>query len=339
MDRVLDCQFYRRFGVEVEINTLDGRIYKNEMPFGADHIAEIVNQNANSRVQIQKWDHNYNNDCWIIKPDSSCGLEVCTPVFKGWFGLKELVKVVEAFKHSGVKADRRCSLHVHVNIGDLNMMQLASVVAWYIKCEHIFLDSVPSYRKQSRYCQMLGMSDLFEEDYLIHPVSLLERISTVKYFTLNAYHFMKGGGFLPKNSRKKTIEYRIGENDMCLNGYDVKNWVRFLIHFVEMTKDIGLPKEYVVGDSSTGLLWMDIEPMFKLLGFDQAISPGLNQVKQWFLYRIQKHGYNSHLDGMWSNKGREYARTDFITYLANHNLDVFDGQYTEDMLYGEKYAI
>lgn len=343
MDSVIEFNNYRRFGVEIELNTFDGEIKKldrnkGQIPFGSDFIALIIKKTTKQSVEIQGWDHNFNNDYWIVKPDSSCGIEVCTPVLKGNSGLYYLVSVVEAFKKHKILSDKRCSLHVHVNISDLTKQQLASVIAWYIKCEHVFMDSVPASRKISRYCQMIGMTDLVDTGFLINCDNILSTVSCAKYYSLNAYHFMKGGGFNKHNDRKKTIEFRIGENAMCLDGFAVKNWVRLLLHFVEVTKSMPLPKKYSKGDHWTGLLWLDPSDVFKILQFDKPCSDGLLQVKKWFAKRIFENGFNTGLEGVWSNNGRENSRKDFLNLL--HKIDINDdpSESRNDLIYGKKYS-
>jgi len=342
MQYSLNCQNFRRFGAEIELNTLDGKIkklnsLKGENPFGIDFIALLIKNCLKKSVEIQAWSYNFNNNYWIVKPDSSCGIEVCTPVLKGWSGLKDLIDVVELFRSKKVSADDRCSFHVHVDISDLNEYQLASVISWYIKCEHIFMDSVPSKRKVNRYCQMLGLTDLFNTDYVIEPTKIIRDISLVKYYTLNTYHFIKGGGFLD-NNRKKTIEFRIAENQMCLSGFDVKNWIRLLLHFIDVMKNKDIPKNYTKDDKWTGLLWLDPEDVFDLL-FNQPMSEGMTQVRNWFINRILTNAFNSNLPGIWSNDIRKCVYKNFINYLKKIN---FSGEYKKeifDLIYDEKYII
>lgn len=328
----------RRFGVEIEINTFDGIIRRgrNDVPDGAVDVALIIRNILNQKVEIQSWDHNFNNDFWIIKPDSSCGIEVCSPVMKGTRDLKNLIKVVEEFKKKGVNADERCSFHVHMSIEDLSQEQLASVIAWYIKCEHVFIDSVPSYRKVNRYCQVLGMTDIFYDKFPMDPEKIISSISDVKYYSLNTYHFMKGGGFTSNNKRKKTIEFRIGENEMCLDGLHVKNWIKLLLHFIEVTKNKPLPKEYKKGDQWSGLLWLDPENIVKVLNFDKKCSNGLNQVKEWFIKRILINTQDSGISGVWSDEVRSFSRNYFLN-LLNIDLNEDKKESREFILYNQKY--
>jgi len=341
MDTPFNCHNYRRFGVEVELNTLDGVVKKIDrnnfsIPLGAEKVAFIIKRVINQNVEIQAWDHNFNNEDWIVKPDSSCGMEVCSPVLKGWNGLKNLIKVIDELNFQGIKADQRCSLHVHVNISDLNIQELGSVIAWYIKCEHVFMHSVPASRKINRYCQMLGATDLFNVEFPIIPEELLNSISSSKYYSLNAYHFVKGGGFSPYNNRKKTIEFRIAENLMCLDGFAVKNWVRLLLHFVEVTRCKPLPYEYKNGDPWSGLLWLDVKDVFEILHFNEDCSEGLNQVKNWFIKRLLKNGTDTDLPGIWSNEGRHFARKEIINIFDNFdNEKLIESR--EMKLYSKKY--
>jgi hypothetical protein len=342
MDRVLDCQFYRRFGVEIELNTLDGVVRKldkdkGETPFGATEVAFIIRKTLNKPVEIHDWHSTHNNKNWIVKPDSSCGIEICSPILKGWRGLASLIKVIASFREAGMKADQRCSLHVHVNIADLDRDQLASVIAYFIKCEHVIFDSLPSHRKINRYCQFLGMSDLFYDNFKMDPDELISRVSGSKYYSLNAYHFYNSGGFNSLNNRKKTIEFRVAENEACLDPFFTKNWIRFLLHFVEVTKNLPLPHDYREGDPWSGLLWLNPKDVFKILKFDEPMSDGLRQMKDWFIGRIMKNGYDSGLPGVFSNAGRQPARLEFLEMVGDQMFITESGPVGYDLLLGKKY--
>lgn len=356
MDRVLDCQFHRRFGVEIELNTLNGVVKKldedkGESAYGSDLVASLIHEATRKPVEIHGWHRTDNNGGWIVKPDSSCGIEVCTPVLKGWTGLKSLMKVVEAFAKSNadaskkhrINSDNRCSMHVHVNIADLTKEQLATVIAYYIKCEHVIFDSLPIRRKNNRYCQFIGMTDLFSHDFNMDPDDLISRVSGVKYYSLNAYHFMKGGGFTWRNNRRQTIEFRIAENDACLSPFFVKNWVRFLLHFVEVTKNAPYPTKYVAGDPWSSLLFLDTKDVFKVLKFDQPMSEGLKQMRNWFMGRVLSNGCpirpsSTPLPAFFSSKGRERERAEFIKLCNEMKPEGLDFVSSQD-LYGKKYVI
>ena len=177
----------RRFGVEIELNNADGILKRmdsetKEIPAGSDNVAWIVKKASKERVEIACHDYVHNNNYWVIKHDMSCGIEINTPVFKGWFGLKKLLEVVDALSEDpDVSADKTCSLHVHVGTDDLDDYQMASVIAHYIKCEHVFFDSIPFHRKNNRYCQMVGLTDWFDTDFLMSHNEIIEGVSQTKY--------------------------------------------------------------------------------------------------------------------------------------------------------------
>ncbi len=339
MNRPIDCRSLRRFGVELELNTLNGIITKasresREIPNGADYIAAVVRSAATSgNTEIACWNYIHNNNNWVIKHDTSCGLEINTPVFKGWTGLKNLIGVVDALsKYKKIKSNHLCSMHVHVDIGELNKYQLASVIAHYIKCEHIFFDSVPAQRKHNRYCQLIGMTDWFDTTFDMEPMEIISRVSQSKYGSLNTFHFVRGGGFTDLNDRRTTIEFRIAENAACLDPYFVKNWVRLLLHFVDITKNMMIPLKHN-GYPRNGLAWLDFNSVCDLLEFNKQLSPGLKQVRQWFMDRIYNNGYDTGLTGIWSNTGRDVSRRQFLeTYSKLERIND-----TEDGLYGKQW--
>lgn len=343
MDNPIDLKSYRRYGVEVELNTTTGIIKRwdidaCETPDGSEEVAYLVSKATRERAYIQGWHHTHNNNHWIIKSDRSCGIEVCSPILKGWLGLKKIVRVIDFFNKSQMSADDKCSLHVHVNIGDLDKTQLATVIAYWIKCEHIFMDAMPDSRKMNRYCQFIGMSDLFSHEFRMNPNDLINRVSSVKYYTLNAYHLQKGGGLGSHNTRRPTIEFRIAENNVCIDPWEAKNWIRLCLHFVECTKDLGLPEDYRRDDPSTGLLWLDAPDLFRILRFDEELSPGLCQVRSWFLERLNRYGYNTSLPGIWSNAGRKVARSCLVEMNKRYS-DPSDSETLEEKLYSKKYAL
>lgn len=332
-----DCKSYRRFGIEIEINTPSGEIKplaKKEAPEGARYVANIIQKTTKQRVEIHGWHLTHNNNCWLVKPDSSCGIEVCSPIMKGWQDLKSLLEVIQAFSEDSViKADRRCSFHIHVNVGDLRVTELGAVLGHWVKCEPVFFDTVPSFRKKNRYCQYIGISDLFEHNVRYDPDDIINMLSSVKYYSVNTFHL--------KKEKRKTIEFRIAENDICLDPFMAKNWVRLILHFIECTRK-PFPKPYKEGDQWSGLLWLDPHDVFKLLGFDRPdLSDGLQQVKQWLIGRLSVNGYDSKLTGVWSNAARQVAYSQVQEIMQANEMEY--GYYMPRdplyHLYDDKFAI
>lgn len=347
MDNVLDCNFDRRFGVEIELNTSDGVVRElfekdGDIALGSDFVANLISRTLKKKTQVQGWKWTNNNDFWIVKPDSSCGIEVCSPVLKGWLGLKELLQVVDAFSKSReITCDERCSFHVHLNISDMSMEQLATVFAYYIKCEHVIFDAFPHNRKNNKYSQLIGMTDLFSTSFDMDVDDLIYKLANIKYYSINCYHLIKGGGFTWKNNRKRTFEVRIGENNMCLSPYDVKNWIRFMMHFVKMTKNMPYPSVYKKGNQWTGLVWLDFDEIVNnVLRFNEPMSNGMNQVKDWFFSRMLTYGYDQkETPAIFSNKARCLTRESLMKYVGRKSSPWSYVDLREDKVFGEAYVI
>lgn len=330
--REFDLNIYRRFGVEIEINSFDMRnrpigYEEGKLPEGIYYVANLVKKTVDDNVNIHKWGHDHNNDMWIIKPDGSCGMEVCTPVLKGWNGIMRMCKVVDAFSQdSNIQSDERCSFHVHVDVSDLNQDQLATLISWWVKTEPVFLDSVPPSRKKNHYCQFLGQLDIFEhiENGFVPSDVLLKKLGKCKYYTLNTFHHF--------NNKRKTIEFRIMDGGCCLDAYSAKNWVRLILHFIERTLEAGMPVEYEVGNRWSGYCWMDPIDLFSFLGFmpdQKEISPGLKEVRQWFIEKLVKNSKNTGLKGVMSDEGRKISQKqiDELSLLfpkKEQHVDIYD---------------
>jgi hypothetical protein len=296
----------RRFGVEFEYNSFDkkNRPEAQKRVAGIETIANVVSKFCEQGVEIRDWEHTNNNNKWVVKPDSSCGLEVVTPPLKGWRGLMQTCRVVDGVSnHPDIQADHRCSVHVHLEVADLTDDQLASVFAHWIKCEPVFMDMMPPQRKRNRYCQFVGLSNKFQLTTSLNAKQWIAEVGDVKYYSLNCNQMRKAivGG----NHDRKTIEFRIGDPGGCKDAFYIKNWVRLLIHFVEMCKLRAYPNAYEEGKppKTNGLVWLDPEDVLSILGFgtnpqQHELSNGLQQTRNWMLSRLQKnmtshefHGY------------------------------------------------
>jgi hypothetical protein len=298
----------RRFGIELEVNSFDGesRPPKGKRPEGIEYVAALVGGAVpDVGAEIRGYEHSCDNK-WIIKPDSSCGMEVVSPPSKGWQGLRKALQVADALaKDPKIKVDKRCSVHVHVDVSDLSEAQLASVVSWYVKCEPVFLDAMPPERKRNRYCQFIGMTNNFRHDQPYTDRDIIARCGDVKYYSMNTLNWVNG--------TRKTVEFRPIEGAGVKDPYLIKNWVRMLIHFVETTAAMRRPMEYHKPANEeershltpwTSLCWLDPEHVLSLLGFNNvpvtipgqdisnqeySLSNGLMQTRNWFISRLHKN--------------------------------------------------
>lgn len=324
VSKKLSFTYDRPYGVEIELNAFDQRDFKKnplrirdgEQPEGIYRVGDIIRESTRQDVNVCSWHHTHNNQNWVVKPDSSCGIEVCSPVASGWRDLRSICKAVAAFQSDpNVKADDRCSMHIHVNVSDLSREQLTSVMVYWIKCEHIFLEAVPFNRKRNRFCQQIGATDLFSHDTEIDYYDLHDTLGDHKYYTLNIFHLNRGN--------RATIEFRIIGKEGCLDPFLVKNWTRLCVHFVEMTSQRPIPRPYRKGDPWSSYLWLDADDVMKVLGFDDSyeLSDGMAETRLWLLKEIRKNMQSSDGDGIWSPEARSIVAEQVNQIIQRLDID------------------
>jgi hypothetical protein len=272
-----------RFGVEIELNSFDG-LSKNDdsnQPSGIKHAAEIARSCLDESVDVTFWHTTINSSKWLVKPDSSCGIEVCSPILKGNNGLKSLKKVINAFKNDGrFTSDSRCSFHVHFELPSQDIDYLSSLIVYWMKCELFFYLLVPNIRKQNRYCQLMGMSDIFPDKVTLDKNLIFNKVSDYKFYSLSLYHF--------KKSNRNTVEFRIMDSSACLDADVAESWILLLNSFINKIR------KFTIFDKN-GLL---TEPLVWLNACDVIDFLKINKDKKLMNFitkRIKKFSTNEKL--------------------------------------------
>lgn len=231
----------RRMGVELEYNSFDrlSRSYSdNNLPNGIYAFGDMVVKAIQKNVDINKWQQTNNNLNWIVKPDSSCGLEVCSPPNQPQVALPAIAKVITALtSNKSVTADRRCSLHVHIEIEDFTENDICFLVQSWINYEHLFYFLTKEDRWYNRYCKPLGYHYAFSDKVKLNSNRCLQILSDNKYFAINFYHY--------KKEKRKTVEFRIMGGDACVDIDDCINWCKLILIFVERCKSESYDKNFI----------------------------------------------------------------------------------------------
>lgn len=320
---ILSFMSERRFGTETEILSADRRNFKlrplnsdrGEMPEGIDSFALTISDVIKQEVVLRHWHLTHNNNSWVLKPDSSCGIEICSPVSKGWLGLQKICRVTQALAaHPIAAVDDRCGFHVHVDVGDIGFEGVGAILCYWIKFEHLFMDAMPDLRKRNRYCQAICMSSIDVEAHISIP-DLIRRLGINKYYSINTWHMNKG--------KRQTIEFRIMDSGACLNAFTIKNWVRLLLHFVERSRLQDVPPQYEPNRKESSLCWLDLNDFMEFMQFNQSLSGGMIQMRNWFLARIRAN-INSKLSGIWTPNARIIIKEQLDTIWSK--LDLGDSE-------------
>lgn len=262
-----------RFGVEIELNSFDCRdfvenpLVRGEKPYGMDKVAEKLSR-IGFECEVHDWQYNHNPSCWSCKPDSSCGIELCSPVMD-LNSKHKLSEVLNCIKDdSEIPVDHRCSIHVHLELSSTEATHAAaSILAWWIKCEHVFLDFADPSRKNNYYCKPIGLTDIIDSKDEVSATQLLKKLSK-KHFSANSFHFF--------NKKRSTLEFRLGEGTKDANF--VNMWIDVLLNFSQQACLNGLPSNY---------LWISPEEVIEFMRMDESL-------KIWFISRLtQNTRFNS----------------------------------------------
>jgi hypothetical protein len=283
-----------RFGVEIEINAFDGRDFvKNplthgERPDGIREVASILSS-VGLDSEVQHWQYNHDNSFWACKPDASCGIEICSPVLHR-SRMGELLLALSSLESDPrVSCDARCSFHVHLEVdagpNPAISKGLCSVLSRWVRCEHVFVDSFPSWRKTNRFCRCVGMSGLFGPDDLVTPVGTFEKMAD-KYLTLNTFHLY--------NRRRSSIEFRLGEG--TTSPHFAENWLGVIFDFVDRCESAGPPSSY---------LWMEPGEVLEFLDLKGPHG-------RWFLQRLNENCLSCD-SGFWSSDSRMHAFREYYS--------------------------
>jgi len=209
----------RTFGVEME---LCSKLNQYEM---AAQLNQAFAEAGISHTAVSsQYTHNTdgtNRTRWVCKPDASIGeygmptgfpygVEVVSPVLKGWEGMNALKVVCKHITNNHLaKINTSCGLHVHHGVTAAETVP--AIKAWK-KVEETIYEAMPHSRKDNRFCRKLRL----QVDDLNTYSELRSRWLTVEHsryrgFNLESY-WMRG-----------TIEFR------CAAGTHeytkVRNWV------------------------------------------------------------------------------------------------------------------
>jgi len=264
MDRLIKWNFKRRFGLEYEFCTGIRSVM-------AETVIEETGQEA---ITLGYGQTGSNSSAWECKTDSSCGIELASPVLSGPSQLKIAAEVLIALENKNrFNISENCGQHVHVEINDFSTEQAGILAAYWMKIEQFIMNGTPEHRRTNDYCKMLTKNNsniLANHSY--SPENVLRDMANGRH----AINFQN-------RTNRGTVEFRFGE--MTFNSEVIKNRVRFLIWFVEICKILPPPKN---------LNWMTPKQVlhtFNLLEntnskIKYTYSPAIQSMRKWLLSRF-----------------------------------------------------
>ena len=255
--------FTRQFGFELEFNNrCRGAVTQARLKRAIETVrGETATINGYSRQN--------NNRDWVVKTDASCGWEVASRVMSSSEDLKKAAQAVQAMYRAGAQVNRSCGLHVHVEVVDFTKSQVATMIQWWVKFERFVSDVLDPSRKNNMYCRRVGKNFSGNRSYGTDETLR----SNNGRNALNTARICWSSSSSARHRVDKRVEFRIahGTNDFV----DLKNWVRFLLTFVEFSKEAYKPPNvnYLLPREALETLGL----------LDENVSNSVVEMRTWLL--------------------------------------------------------
>jgi hypothetical protein len=303
----------RSFGVEIEVNAFSENS-KGKVPDGAEYIVDFIANKTKDKTIFHRCKSDHNNNYWVVKPDSSCGLEICTPVLNGELGIKKIHELIGCISSDEqIKSDERCSFHIHFDVSDLEASKLASIICWWIKSEFVFFNAIPDSRKTNQFCKMIGLSNDFKANSFFKDRSLIKKLGKCKYNSMNTFHMCR--------KKRNTIEFRIVGNNACSNPVIACNWIKLFLFFLNRSLMHGVPKKYTRNDVFSGYCWLDLKSFFDFMGFDDSnLNEDAVQIRNWFCEVLKENIFKSKesLNCIFDKKTIDYLKKEIVDLCSKY---------------------
>ena len=217
MSKFAEFNENRTFGIEVEFTQPTDR-----------HLVARALREAGINAIDEGYNHTTKN-YWKVITDASCGNELVSPVLKGHEGLEEVKKVCAVLNSLGGKVDKRCGVHVHHYVGDLEIKNFKNLYIAYAKYENLIDSLMPVSRRASnnQYCNSMirgTYENTLEKISACKTLGDIENEFYSRYYKINIQSYVKYG----------TVEFR--QHSGTTDASKIVNWIMFTQLMVERSK-------------------------------------------------------------------------------------------------------
>lgn len=247
------------FGVEFELSCSEGTDY--------EEIARYISENANvlvksymsdyqgAKEEFGEWKLVYDGSlvCQLSSPNCS-KFELVSRILNGEDGLGQCNRVLQSVRECiSVSLNTSMAIHVHVNVGGLNLERLKNVCLNFIKYEEEIDTFMPPSRRANRNEYCMSNRDAIKKQgngekhkAIVDCTSLYDLcvlVSPDKYYKLNLNNL--------KEQRITTMEFR--QHSCSCNFNKVQAWVHFCTRLVH--NSIHRPRSLKYDDNPFELLF------------------------------------------------------------------------------------
>lgn len=278
----------RKFGVEIETTNINDReilsVFRS-LRIPCDYqdedrcnCGECAEDGSNSKQKT--WEIHIDGS---IHHSNGGGWEIVSPPLYGNKGIKQIDRVVKALRKAGASANSSCGLHVHVDAGDLQSIDLANIVLRYSKFEDKIDNLMPKSRQKNNntYCRSVKSIAQKISKRKINTLSSMEPFEFVdkisggdRYKKINIEAYIAHG----------TVEFR--QHFGTVDEKNITNWIQFCVNFVEQSK-LTKNKQYKRIPID---VYDFISELKRSKGIEQYYIEG--DYGKNIIYKSRKHGFN-----------------------------------------------
>lgn len=101
------------------------------------------------------WKMERDGSLQIRHADEVQGIEIISPILKGWDGISQIMAMTAALDEFGCSVNRSCGMHVHHDVTDFNDRAFQNLYEFYMEGQEAINYLLPKSRRQSSYCRPL----------------------------------------------------------------------------------------------------------------------------------------------------------------------------------------
>lgn len=213
-----------------------------------DLVATRLHTDGEVGIEIELEGRNINHKpcvTWAVERDASLkGEDTAEFVFKKPLKFNEVGKAIAKLKrrlvNSTLLPSVRCGVHVHINVQDMELHDLAKFVTCYMVVEDLLLDVCGEGRQSNLFClkgceaeYMVGQAAKFFKDGEIHHI----QTDAIRYSGINLAAIAKYG----------SVEFRSLRTPSNLT--DINPWVKALKGIKDVSQEWATPADIISGYS------------------------------------------------------------------------------------------
>lgn len=265
------------FGYEFEFNRSVGQHCLKDAVISA-----YQGSGVDPLVRTTGWEHNHDNEEWVIKTDSSCGWEISSPRLCGLDQCHLAARVLDYCEMMGARIDKNCGVHIHFSSSNRQNMDLVRLVRWWIKMEWVIFACIPRDRRTNPYSPSLTKYGRLLADHDYGNEDLLRLFGETRYLALNLRNHLSG---------KPKVEVRVIEG--LLSGTELANYTQFFGQVIRQAWESGQPKDLTWFELKSAMEWVNwINVPEK--GIVNRYAPEIQEARLWLARRVVKNMSHKH---------------------------------------------